>query len=157
MTAKINAYAVMTNALGPEARYWKDIGVTLIPMDAEQFLDEMLSNFTLDESEWADKSKERVKEKKRIARKAVDMIQKKAADHTLNILIDEGSTCLYLAHILLERILHDQIPASKVTIYTNSAPIIGEMGHVNMSPDQCLQFISIGGELKHSYVQVDFN
>jgi DeoR/GlpR family transcriptional regulator of sugar metabolism len=149
--AGTKAYAVMTDVSGPEARYWKQLNVTLVQMAAEQFIDKLLSCFALDESEWADKVGERITEKRLIARKAVDLIQEEIAhSSSLNILVDAGSTCLYVAKMLIERVLHDQIPSENVTIFTNSAPIIAEISQTNIAPDQCLQFISIGGPLKYA-------
>lgn len=150
MGAGAKAYAAMTDASGPEARYWKHLNVTLVKTPAEEFLDELLACFTLDESEWAEKVGERIIEKRRIACKAVDLIQKEAADSSLNILIDAGSTCLHMAQMLIDRVLCDQIPSGKVTIFTNSAPIIAAISKTNVAPDQCLRLISIGGPLKYA-------
>ncbi|MGA1871776.1 MAG: SIR2 family protein [bacterium] len=150
-TGIVRSYAVFQDASGPEARYLKELGVTLIEQSVEEFVEEVLTSFPAYEFEWDEKIDERVDEKEEIANKALlkikNTIQK---NDSLNIIIDAGSSTLHLAKSLTREALQGTISLKNVRIVTNSPLVMDElMPAIGRSKGEAKTTI-IGGPLRFS-------
>lgn len=180
----IRAYAVLKDISVPEVRYWEDrFNLKVIRMSAEQFVSNAIRLFPPDTSEWARKITTRINEKEKIANIGVDIIRAeivRSGNEGLNIIIDSGTTCLFLIKSFLRKIEENRImhlttemkkeedystalygsatnkckeiffDISNITIITNSAPAVAAISEDIRALNQGLQLFSTGGLLKLS-------
>jgi DeoR/GlpR family transcriptional regulator of sugar metabolism len=152
-------------------------------MSAEQFVSNAIRLFPPDTSEWARKITTRINEKEKIANIGVDIIRAeivRSGNEGLNIIIDSGTTCLFLIKSFLRKIEENRImhlttemkkeedystalygsatnkckeiffDISNITIITNSAPAVAAISEDIRALNQGLQLFSTGGLLKLS-------
>ena len=147
--ANVKSYAVLRDTLGPEARYWQKLGVTLIQQDADEFVGEVLKSFPAYEFEWDEKVDERVEEKEEISNKALLALKDAIAKHQrLTIIIDAGSTTLAFANALAREVLAGNVSLDTVRIVTNSPPAMEELGPALRRSKREVSVTIIGGPLR---------
>lgn len=146
----IRSYAVLRNPNGPEARYWSELGVTLIESAAAAFIDSVLKSLPTEDSEWQEKIDARVDEKEEIANKAMIVITAAVKkDANLNVILDAGSTPLYLAKALAREIRNGNVNSSGLRIVTNSPLVMREFESVLPMRGEMPTPILIGGPFRH--------
>jgi DeoR/GlpR family transcriptional regulator of sugar metabolism len=154
--ANVRSYAVLADTSKAEAKYWKDLNVTLIYMNADEFLKDVFQSFHIDESEYITKLNQRVEEKEEIANKALKVIKdelKITESKGLDIIIDAGTTSIYLAKALKREIDENEEKykdlIKRMRIITNSPTVVSEMSKMIRRPEQKIPLICIAGQLRY--------
>lgn len=125
LLGEVQSYAVLKNPSGPETRYWQDHGVTLIDMDAYEFVNDVLKSYPDHEFEWDEKVDARVEEKEQIATKALEILLAQAEKEiALNVILDAGSSALYLARGLARKIEQVHTVSNNLRVVTNSPEVM---------------------------------
>lgn len=147
----VRSYAVLRDTSGPEARYWKQLGVTLIQQDVGDFVTDVLKAFPANEFEWDEKVDARVKEKEEIASKCVRILKDAISGKpSLTVIIDAGSSTLALAKALAREALAGNVSLDKVRLVTNSPLAMEELTPaVRRSKGKIVPTI-VGGPLRFS-------
>lgn len=148
--SKIKAFAVLTETNGPESEYWDKLGVKIVEMSVENFIDELFKHYPPNEAEWEAKINARVQDKIEIANKAVRIIEDYAKDNVINIILDAGSTSVHLARKLTLKLKNDQLDADKLQIITNSPVIIDELTKVMSIRGKMSSLYIIGGPFRYN-------